>query len=227
VNNILLLSELVISFASLIILYYKYQKQGLYTWIVIALFLSNIMITKTISLSGVDINLGIITDTTIFIAMNIIIQKEGREEVNKILLLITITSLFSYMILCITTLTNISSISSSIDKSYNNLFLNNISIYLAHTISLLIALKINAHIYYKIKMLENRIWLSNIISMIASQLIYEIIFSVIYLTYQNTIINIIMIAIIRFILSIFTQTTGTLIIYFSNNNIKERNKNLK
>lgn len=226
-NNILLLSELVISFASLIILYYKYQKQGLYTWIVIALFLSNIMITKTISLSGVDINLGIITDTTIFIAMNIIIQKEGREEVNKILLLITITSLFSYMILCITTLTNISSISSSIDKSYNNLFLNNISIYLAHTISLLIALKINAHIYYKIKMLENRIWLSNIISMIASQLIYEIIFSVIYLTYQNTIINIIMIAIIRFILSIFTQTTGTLIIYFSNNNIKERNKNLK
>jgi uncharacterized PurR-regulated membrane protein YhhQ (DUF165 family) len=115
-NTILLLSELIISFASIIVLEHKYQKEGLYTWIAIAIFLENIMITKSISIASLDINLGIIIQTTIFITTNIIIQKEGTKEINKIILLLITTSLFSYFLLSLTSLTTISSITPTMDK---------------------------------------------------------------------------------------------------------------
>jgi hypothetical protein len=216
-NTILLLSELIISFASIIVLEHKYQKEGLYTWIAIAIFLENIMITKSISIASLDINLGIIIQTTIFITTNIIIQKEGTKEINKIILLLITTSLFSYFLLSLTSLTTISSITPTMDKSYNNLFLNNLTIFLANNISLLISLKISSLLYYQVKMLENKIWISNIISMIVSQLIYEVLFGTMYLSWQNTFFNTIIIVIIRFLLAIFTQTIGTIIIYYLNN----------
>ena len=213
-NIILLFSELVICYFSIFMLYKKYRQEGLRIWLLIAMLLSNIMITKSILISNVDINLGIITEATIFIVANIIIQKEGKDKIFEILKLLIWASIFSYGLFLIVGLTNISNIAVQTDKAFNRLFFYNIIIYLVNNISLFISLLLNSTIYYSIKRMANKIWLSNFLSTILSQLIYNILFGFIYLSMNNTIFNVIIIVIIRYLLTLFTILLGTIFIYY-------------
>ena len=215
-NTLLLLSEIIISFASIIILYEKYNKEGIYIWLMIATIFGNIMITKSISISNLNINLGIIVIATIFVCSNFLIQKEGEKETNKILLLVFITSIISNIIFLLISKTNISTINIISDKAFNNLFINNIILYITNTIVLLVTLKINNYIYYKVKLLENKIWIANIISMIMSQTIYGVLIGSMYLAYINNYLDLIIIIVIRFLLAILTQVLGTILIYYLN-----------
>ena len=215
-NTILLFSEIIISFAAIIILYNKYDKEGIYIWIILATIFGNIMITKSISISNLDINLGIITIATIFVCTNFLIQKEGKSETNKILLLITLTSIISNFIFLIISKTNVSSINTISDKAFNNLFTNNSILIITNIIVLLGTLKINSYIYYKVKLLENKIWIANIISMIVSQTIYGVLLGSMYLAYINNYLDLIIIIVIRFLLAILTQVLGTILIYYLN-----------
>ena len=215
-NTLLLLSEIIISFASIIILYEKYNKEGIYIWLMIATVFGNIMITKSISISNLNINLGIIVIATIFVCSNFLIQKEGEKETNKILLLVFITSIISNIIFLLISKTNISTINIISDKAFNNLFINNIILYITNTIVLLVTLKINNYIYYKVKLLENKIWIANIISMIMSQTIYGVLIGSMYLAYINNYLDLIIIIVIRFLLAILTQVLGTILIYYLN-----------
>ena len=215
-NTLLLLSEIIISFASIIILYEKYNKEGIYIWLMIATIFGNIMITKSISISNLNINLGIIVIATIFVCSNFLIQKEGEKETNKILLLVFITSIISNIIFLLVSKINISTINIISDKAFNNLFINNIILYITNTIVLLVTLKINNYIYYKVKLLENKIWIANIISMIMSQTIYGVLIGSMYLAYINNYLDLIIIIVIRFLLAILTQVLGTILIYYLN-----------
>lgn len=215
-NTLLLLSEIIISFASIIILYEKYNKEGIYIWLMIATIFGNIMITKSISISNLNINLGIIVIATIFVCSNFLIQKEGEKETNKILLLVFITSIISNIIFLLVSKTNISTINIISDKAFNNLFINNIILYITNTIVLLVTLKINNYIYYKVKLLENKIWIANIISMIITQTIYGVLIGSMYLAYINNYLDLIIIIVIRFLLAILTQVLGTILIYYLN-----------
>ena len=215
-NTILLFSEIIISFAAIIILYNKYDKEGIYIWIMLATIFGNIMITKSISISNLDINLGIITIATIFVCTNFLIQKEGKSETNKILLLITLTSIISNFIFLIISKTNVSSINTISDKAFNNLFTNNSILIITNIIVLLGTLKINSYIYYKVKLLENKIWIANIISMIVSQTIYGVLLGSMYLAYINNYLDLIIIIVIRFLLAILSQVLGTILIYYLN-----------
>ena len=215
-NTLLLLSEIIISFASIIILYEKYNKEGIYIWLMIATIFGNIMITKSISISNLNINLGIIVIATIFVCSNFLIQKEGEKETNKILLLVFITSIISNIIFLLVSKTNISTINIISDKAFNNLFINNIILYITNTIVLLVTLKINNYIYYKVKLLENKIWIANMISMIITQTIYGVLIGSMYLAYINNYLDLIIIIVIRFLLAILTQVLGTILIYYLN-----------
>ena len=216
-NIILLFSELVLTLSTLIVLYHKYKKEGIYAWIVLATILSNIMITKTINISGLDINLGIIIIATIFIATNLLIQKEGEKETNKIILTIFLTSLLTNFLLILVSFLDISSLTTSMDNAYNKLVINNILLITINNIILLITLKINSYLYYKVKIIENKFWVSNIISMMVSELIYGILLGTMYLSYYHTFFDTTIITIIRFLFAILTQSLGTIIIYYFNN----------
>ena len=175
------------------------------------------MITKTINISGLDINLGIIIIATIFIATNLLIQKEGEKETNKIILTIFLTSLLTNFLLILVSFLDISSLTTSMDNAYNKLVINNILLITINNIILLITLKINSYLYYKVKIIENKIWVSNIISMMVSELIYGILLGTMYLSYYHTFFDTTIITIIRFLFAILTQSLGTIIIYYFNN----------
>lgn len=214
-NNIMFVIELILSYTSILILYRLYQKKGLYIWMILSTILSTIMFLKTIEISSFDINLGYVFQTTILIAQSIIIQKSGTKETDKIIKTLTITSFFTILILFLNTYLPSSNLNSNMNESYNNLFFQILPLYLSNIITIILTLAINNQLYYYLKKIENKIWISNTLSTIIVQLISTIIYILTYLIYNYQPIAILAIAIIRYIYALLTGLSGTVIIYLT------------
>lgn len=221
-SNIALLSlELIICLITMIILYKMYKIEGLYGYSIIAFILSNIMSLKIIELYNFDINLGLIPFTTVFIASNIIIQKKGPEEIKKLILTLITLSIISYGILYLTSLLNSSNINLFTNRSYDNIFNLSERIYFANIVTMLYTLLFNSKLYYYLKVVKNRIWISNLFSSIIIQFISAILFPILAYTFIKEPTDIIKLIIIRYMISLIVLLIGTINIYIANK-IKEK-----
>ena len=223
-NIYLLIIETIICLITMIISYKKYKLDGLYGYIIIAFILSNIMSLKIIPLYGFDINLGIVPLTTTFIASNIIIQKYGTEEIKKLSITLVITSIISFLIVYLTSLLNSSSITLFTDKSYDNIFSGNeknifanivIRIYFANIVTILYTMLLNSKLYYYLKTVKNKIWISNLFSTIITQFIVALLFNIFAYALIKEWINIIQFIIIRYFISLLVMIIGTINIYIA------------
>lgn len=216
-NNITLLSiELIISIITMLLIYKVYKIKGLYVYSIVAFILSNIMSLKTISVYNFDTNLGIILFTTVFISNNIIIQKKGLEETKKLLLYIIACSIISYGILYITSLIGSSNINLFTNKSYDNIFINSARIYFANIVTILYSLLLNSKLYYSLKVIKNKIYISNLFTSIIAQFIASILFPIIAYAFIKSPVDIIKIIVIRYMISLIVSIIGTIVIYFAN-----------
>lgn len=221
-NNIsLLVIEMITCLITLIIIYKKYKIEGLYGYIIISFLLSNIMSLKIISIYDFDVNLGIIPLATIFIASNIIIQKQGTDEIKKLTLTLVAISIISYGMLYITSILNSSNINLFTSASYNNIFVGSERIYFANIVTILYTLLINSKLYYFLKTDRNKIWISNIFSGIIIQFVVTILFNVLAYSFLKEWINIIQLTIMRYLISIIVVLFGTIDVYIANY-IKEK-----
>ena len=216
-NNITLLSiEFIISIITMLLIYKVYKIKGLYVYSIVAFILSNIMSLKTISVYNFDTNLGIILFTTVFISNNIIIQKKGLEETKKLLLYIIACSIISYGILYITSLIGSSNINLFTNKSYDNIFINSARIYFANIVTILYSLLLNSKLYYSLKVIKNKIYISNLFTSIIAQFIASILFPIIAYAFIKSPVDIIKIIVIRYMISLIVSIIGTIVIYFAN-----------
>lgn len=215
-NIYLLCIEVIICFIAIVILYKNYKLDGLYTYSVIAFILANLMSLKVISIYNFDINLGIATFTSVFISLNIIIQKKGIDEVKKAILYIIISSVIAYSCFYLTSLMNSSNINLFTNKSYDNIFINSARVYFANIVTMLYILIFNSKIYYYLKRIKNKIWISNLFSGIIVQFISSCLFPIIAYTFIKEPIDIIKIIIIRYMISLITIIFGTITIYIAN-----------
>ena len=85
--------------------------------------------------------------------------------------LIWLVSVFSYIILAISSLSP-----SYITTSFNQIFGNNLKIFASSTIALLASLILNIKLYYFLRRAKNKIWISNILSGIIVQFVYTLIY---------------------------------------------------
>lgn len=215
-NVTLLFIEASICLLTILILYKLYKIEGLYTYSIILLILSNIMSLKTITLYNFDINLGIINFAIIFTISNIIIQKKGPEEIKKLILILIASSIISYSILYLISIINSSTINLFTNKSYDNIFIGSERIYFANIVTMLYSLLLNSKLYYYLKRIKNKIWISNLFSSIIIQFIAAILFPVIAYAFIKEAIDIIKLIIIRYMLSLFVSIVGTIPIYITN-----------
>ena len=220
-NTYLLIIEAIICFVIMIILYKKYKLDGLYGYIIITFILSNIMTLKIIPIYSFDINLGIVPLSTIFIASNIIIQKYGTDEIKKLTLTLVATSIISFGILYITSLLNSSDINLFTNKSYDNIFIDSERIYFANIVTILYTLLLNSKLYYYLKTVKNKIWISNLFSAIIIQFIVSLLFNVLAYALIKEWLNIIQLIIIRYFISLIVLIFGTIILYITRS-IKEK-----
>ena len=213
INIYLLIIELIICLIIMLTTYKLYKINGLYSYMIIAFIISNFMTLKVVSIYDFDINLGIIPFTTIFIASNIIIQKEGSEEIKRISLILLATSVITFSILYLTSRLNSSNINLFTNKSYDNILIGSSRIYFANIATMLYTLLLNSKIYLYLKSIKNRIWISNIFTNIIIQFLASILFSILAYTFIKEPIEIIQIIIMRYMLSLIAAILSTINIY--------------
>lgn len=215
-NIALLLIEVLFSGFTLIYLYKKNKYEGIYLWILLFSMLLGIISQKTVEIFDLEINLGIVINTLMFIATNILIQKKGPEEINKVLTLIVISNISLYSFSVISTIFNTSSINEISNNSFDQYFYLNSRIYFSSVISLLISIWLNSMLYHQIRQIKNKILVSNTLSTIIIHFIECILFCIISYMFKIPFINIIELIVIRYIFKVTIGLIGTSIIYYIN-----------
>ena len=157
-NIILILIEVITCYVALVMLYKKYKTDGVYIYIILLGIISSIMNFKMISIMNVPIPLGFGVTMSILIGVNLMIQKRGTEELKPCIIAAIIPLIISYIILYLSTLMTNSNYNILSNVSYNNIFSQNIRIYIALIASLLFTIWLDGKLYYIIKKLQNRFW---------------------------------------------------------------------
>ena len=216
INILLIIAEVIVSYLSLLLLSKKYKKEGIYIFAIIAIFLSCILNLKQISIMNVSVPIGFGITTAIIIGLNILIQQNGKEETNNYLLIILISAIASYLFLSISSLINDSEYNLLANKSFDNIFSNNIRIYTALTISLLLSLYLDSKLYYIIKKLQNKIILSNIFSIIIVEFFENIFFTLFAYLFEYEALDLVLCIVFRYMIKTTIGLIGTIPLYIAN-----------
>lgn len=217
-NIILIITEVIFCYTTMALLFKKYKMDGIYIYSIIAIIIASIMNLKTISIMNVPIPLGFGITTSIIIGMNIILQKNGTEELKPCILLTICTMVICSLMLYLSSLMSNSNYNILSNISYNGIFLQNIRIYIALIISISLTFWLNSKLYYTIKKLQNRIILSNIFSIIISEFFENIIFVVIAYLFDYEVIDLFLCIILRYIIKTIIGIVGTIPLYIINKN---------
>ena len=216
-NLLFLLIEVILSYIILLFVYKKYKEEGIYIWIIVILLISSIMSIKSIEINNVNIALGIGVSSSIYIANNILIQKKGTEHMKKIT---TIMLIISFIFICLLILSSglqISDYNNISNLMYNNVIFSNIKFIIANIISIITAIYINNFLYYELRKVKNKIWISNIFSSLIFAFVESIIFVFITKFINGSLYVVMMTIVIRYILRLIILIIGTDVIYIANN----------
>lgn len=170
-NTIIFIFALLTTIIITLIVYKKQKYEGLQILLITYTILGTILPLKEVSIFALPIPISLISGVSIFIIINIILQNQGKEKAMQELWLIWLVSVFSYIILAISSLAP-----SYITTSFNQIFGNNLKIFASSTIALLTSLILNIKLYYFLRRAKNKIWISNILSGIIVQFVYTLIF---------------------------------------------------
>lgn len=217
-NIVLIVSEVIVCYTSLLILSKKYKTDGIYVYAIIATFMSCIMSLKKISIMNVNIPIGFGSTTSLIIAGNLITQKRGKEELKTFLSLILVTALLSCCFLNLTGLMESSDYNKFANKSYDSIFTYNLRVYIALIISLIGSSWLSSNLYYLIKRLQNKIILSNIFSIIIIELLENTLFILIAYLFEYKALDLILCLIFRYMIKTIIGLIGTIPIYIANKN---------
>lgn len=216
-NLLFLLIEVILSYIILLFVCKKYKEEGIYIWIIVILLTSSIMSIKSIEINNVNIALGIGVSSSIYIANNILIQKKGTEHMKKITTIMLIISFIFISLLILSSGLQISDYNNISNLMYNNVIFSNIKFIIANVISIITAIYINNFLYYELRKVKNKIWISNIFSSLIFAFVESIIFVLITKFINGSLYVVMMTIVIRYILRLIILIIGTDVIYIANN----------
>ena len=219
-NYILIIIEALLSYLTLLLFHKKFKLDGVYYYIVMATILSNIMLLNTIDILTYPISVGFGITSAIVIASIILIHKRGPSELSKLIITIIISSIISYSYLTLSSYMGISDTNKYTNISYSIIFKNNIRIYLANTISLILSIYLSTKLYHTMKQIKNKIWISNIFTTVIVEFIESIIFCVIAYAFSLKVIDLIMVIVIRYVIRALIECLGTTVIYIDDKIVK-------
>ena len=211
-NIVLILIEMIIAALFTLIAYKKYRYEGLYLYCIIAYILSIVISVKNIELLNVEIPLGIVFITSIYIVSNLLVQDKGLESAKKLFNLLFITGV-SFVTIAILGFSLTSFDTSFIPDVYSLMFMNKIRIVLATACVPFVVLWLNANSYYFLKREKNNLIISNAFTSLAIFFIDAIIFSLISFIYVLPINEIFVIILLIYIIKIIMGIIGIPLAY--------------
>lgn len=162
-NNILMIFELITTIVLITVFYKKEKQEGLYIYILLAFLLSILISVKNIEILTIEIPLGIILTTSIYLVNNILVQEKGLEATKKLTKLLVICSIALISIVTLTSSLNSIMIPTN---TYSLMFVHKIRIAIITAICPIIMINLNAIFYYQLKREKNNILLNNILTII-------------------------------------------------------------
>lgn len=211
---------LFITFLLTVFVYHFFKREGMYIWICLSIIISNIQSVKIIDVFGLSVVLGNIAYSNVFLATDILNEFEGKKVANK-------SVLFGFLSIIVFTLLMAFSLlfePSDIDiaqKSLEQIFLVIPRLCLASLCAYLVSQYMDVYIYEKLKKKYNKLWLSNNLSTIVSQLVDTIVFIIVGYYGSANINDLITMGITMYILKIIIALLDTGFIYLSKSMKKE------
>lgn len=222
-NIFLSIVYLILTFSITVFIYKFFGKEGTYVWICVSIIIANIQSVKMIEIFGFTTTLGNIAYSNVFLATDIFSENEGNKVANKsvffgFMSLILFTCLMSLCLLFIP-----SSLDTS-QSSLNAIFSVIPRICIASLIAFLISQLLDVFLFKKLKQKYNKLWLSNNLSTIVSQLIDTIIFITIAYLGTIPITNLLELGVTMYVLKVLIALADTGFIYLSKH-LKNKNNN--
>ncbi len=166
---------LVVTFTITLLAYKFFGKIGLYIWICISIIISNIQSVKLIDIFGLTTVLGNVAYSNIYLATDILNEKYGSKSANKSVLF-GFCSMVLFSALMLLALLFIPNVYDTSQESLHNIFMIVPRITAASLAAYLASQFLDVYIFSKLKQKYNKLWLSNNIGTIVSQIVDTIIF---------------------------------------------------
>lgn len=215
-NYLYLLLETFAVMSLMLILYVAYKKNGLYFFIAIFSSLFSIVIGRHVEIMSFDVNVGIALIMGIFICSNIIIQRFGIDEVKKIVLTFIFSYVISFLFTFLVSYINCSDYNLLSNYYYDEVFGYNFGFFRIFMVGLLVIpliLIMNSYIYYFYRRTQNKLWLSNILSLFITQFIHSILFVLFAYIGSYNAFNLFGMILVRYLVMIIIGIIGLLPVY--------------
>ena len=178
-NILFILFETILVCLLLLLFYKVFKKDGLFIFIGFMSILLGIMMFKLYDFALFPINYGLPFIMGIFTASNIIIQRFGIDEVKKIICYFASSYIMVMIIICLGSLVLPSEYNNLSSLAFDSLFgynLSNFRCFVGGLLSIGFMLYLNGEVYYYIRKSKNKLFLSNLGSILIIQFIESIIF---------------------------------------------------
>ena len=183
-NEIILTVILIISLMSIYCLYKIFDKAGLYYSLIIFIETAIITSFKIMKIFNFNLNINILFLVCIMTIIYIILAKYNTKELNNIIKVSCITTIFSVLIVLLLGY-YIPSINSTIAINIKSTFINNYKVLIALPITLIGGIIATTKLYQFISKLQDNIYINIVLTYINTGLIYTVVFQI--LGYLNVI----------------------------------------
>lgn len=177
-NELIWIISLLLSFVLIIFAYKKFGKTGLFLWTAVITIISNIQTVKLIEIFGLETSLGNILYGTTFLATDILNLKYGEKAAKESIKYGFISMILMTLFMAITLLYSPST-NDFANESLKIIFSFNIRITLASIAAYLVSQLVDARLFNYLHTKYNKIWLSNNLSTMVSQILDTLIFVII------------------------------------------------
>ena len=82
-NSLLIFGEIILAFTGVILSFKFFKKEGVFAWVCVATVLANIITAKTARIFGMDVAIGTVLFSTVYLATDIISEVYGKKESKK------------------------------------------------------------------------------------------------------------------------------------------------
>ena len=167
-NNLFVsLLYLIISFSATLVIYKRFGKFGLYSWMCLLVVICNIQTIKLSEIFGLTISLGNISYGALFLTTDIISEKYGRSSATKATnLSFVFMILFTILMYLFLQYTPCNSDFSQ--NAFETIFSFIPRITLGSLTAYCFSQRCDAYLYEKLKKKYNKVWISNNVSTIIS-----------------------------------------------------------
>ena len=174
-NIIISAIYLILSFAITIFCYKKYGKYGLYIWMSVLVIICNIQTTKISELFGLTISLGNISYGALFLTTDILTEKYGKNSTYNATKISFMTMAIFALLMYIFLQYKPSKIDFSQDALVT-IFSYVPRVTVGSLLAYYVSQRCDAFLYSKLKVKYNKVWISNNVSTMISQIVDTLIF---------------------------------------------------